>query len=181
MTGSVRSRQHVTRKEPANTPHGTRARVTQGGPDSGSPARASSLEAAGAVSSHLGLRGRAPAERSRKPPGRHGAEEQNGEVDEEQLVPRHARGPRLPALELALEELGQGRLGRRVIGSKGDGMIRVSVHYPSKAGAKFDHAYYAQKHMVLVRQRLGGLGLIRAEIDKGLSAETQGSARRAPP
>ncbi len=54
-------------------------------------------------------------------------------------------------------------------------MIRVSVHYPSKAGAKFDHAYYAQKHMVLVRQRLGGLGLIRAEIDKGLAGGAPGS------
>jgi len=55
-------------------------------------------------------------------------------------------------------------------------MIRVSVHYPSKAGAKFDHAYYAQKHMVLVRQRLGGLGLIRAEIDKGLAGGAPGSS-----
>ena len=54
-------------------------------------------------------------------------------------------------------------------------MIRVSVHYPSKAGAKFDHAYYAHKHMVLVRQRLGGLGLIRAEIDKGLAGGAPGS------
>ena len=55
-------------------------------------------------------------------------------------------------------------------------MIRVSVHYPSKAGAKFDHAYYAQKHMALVRQRLGGLGLIRAEVDKGLGGGAPGSA-----
>src|SRR5438552_16874495 len=54
-------------------------------------------------------------------------------------------------------------------------MIRVSVHYPSKAGAKFDHAYYAQKHMALVRQRLGGLGLIRAGIDKGLGGGATGS------
>jgi uncharacterized protein (TIGR02118 family) len=54
-------------------------------------------------------------------------------------------------------------------------MIRVSVHYPSKAGAKFDHAYYAQKHMALVRQRLGGLGLIRAEVDKGLAGGAPGS------
>ena len=54
-------------------------------------------------------------------------------------------------------------------------MIRVSVHYPSKTGAKFDHAYYAQKHMALVRQRLGGLGLIRAEVDKGLAGGAPGS------
>jgi uncharacterized protein (TIGR02118 family) len=55
-------------------------------------------------------------------------------------------------------------------------MIRVSVHYPSKAGAKFDHAYYAQKHMPLVRQRLGSLGLIRTEVDKGLAGGAPGSA-----
>jgi len=55
-------------------------------------------------------------------------------------------------------------------------MIRVSVHYPGKAGAKFDHAYYAQKHMALVRQRLGGVGLIRVEVDKGLAGGAPGSA-----
>ena len=55
-------------------------------------------------------------------------------------------------------------------------MIRVSVHYPSKGGAKFDHAYYAQKHMPLVRQRLGSLGLVRAEIDRGLAGGAPGSA-----
>jgi len=55
-------------------------------------------------------------------------------------------------------------------------MIRVSVHYPSKPGVKFDHAYYAQKHMPLVRQRLGSLGLVRAEIDRGLAGGAPGSA-----
>jgi uncharacterized protein (TIGR02118 family) len=54
-------------------------------------------------------------------------------------------------------------------------MIRVSVHYPSKSGAKFDHAYYAKQHMTLVRQRLDGLGLVRAEVDKGLAGEAPGA------
>ena len=55
-------------------------------------------------------------------------------------------------------------------------MIRVSVQYPGKAGAKFDHAYYTEKHMALVRQRLGGLGLVRVEVDKGLAGGAPGSA-----
>ena len=33
-------------------------------------------------------------------------------------------------------------------------MIRVSVLYPSGEGKQFDHAYYAQKHMPLVGERL---------------------------
>ncbi len=55
-------------------------------------------------------------------------------------------------------------------------MIRISVLYPATEGAKFDHAYYAQKHMPLVKQRLGSLGLVRTEIDKGLA----GGAPDAP-
>ena len=55
-------------------------------------------------------------------------------------------------------------------------MIRVSVLYPHKEGGKFDHDYYAQKHMPLVKARLGGLGLVRLEIDKGLA----GGAPDAP-
>lgn len=55
-------------------------------------------------------------------------------------------------------------------------MIRVSVHYPGKAGARFDHDYYRDKHMKLVRERLGSLGLVRAEIDRGLAGGAPGSA-----
>jgi uncharacterized protein (TIGR02118 family) len=47
-------------------------------------------------------------------------------------------------------------------------MIRVSVLYASKEGAKFDHEYYASKHIPLVQERLTPLGMVRAEIDKGL-------------
>ncbi len=47
-------------------------------------------------------------------------------------------------------------------------MIRVSVLYPSEAGATFDHAYYADKHVALVKQLLGPLGLVRVEVDRGL-------------
>ena len=55
-------------------------------------------------------------------------------------------------------------------------MIRVSVHYPGKPGAKFDHAYYKDKHIPMVKSRLGGLGLVRCEIDRGVSGGAPGSA-----
>ena len=35
-----------------------------------------------------------------------------------------------------------------------------------KPGAKFDHAYYKDKHIPMVKGRLGGLGLVRCEIDR---------------
>jgi uncharacterized protein (TIGR02118 family) len=54
-------------------------------------------------------------------------------------------------------------------------MIRISVLYPDKEGARFDHAYYAQKHMPLVKQRLAGSGLVRLEIDKGLAGGGPGT------
>lgn len=53
-------------------------------------------------------------------------------------------------------------------------MIRVSVLYPAKESAKFDHAYYAQKHMRMVGDRLKGSGLIRYEVDKGVAGGAPG-------
>ena len=34
-------------------------------------------------------------------------------------------------------------------------MIKVSVMYPNKTGARFDHEYYRDKHMPLVKARMG--------------------------
>ena len=51
-------------------------------------------------------------------------------------------------------------------------MIRVTVLYPNKPGARFDHAYYAGDHANLVKQRYGPFGFIRSEVDKGLSGMT---------
>ena len=34
-------------------------------------------------------------------------------------------------------------------------MIKVSVMYPDTPGARFDHAYYRDKHMPLVKARMG--------------------------
>ncbi|MDT0616993.1 EthD family reductase [Salinisphaera sp. P385] len=48
-------------------------------------------------------------------------------------------------------------------------MIRVSAVYPHTEGARFDHDYYRNHHMALVRDRLGVRGMVRAENDKGLA------------
>ena len=53
-------------------------------------------------------------------------------------------------------------------------MIRVSVFYPNKEGAKFDHDYYAKKHIAMVTKKFGPL-LVRAEADKCLSGMAPGS------
>ncbi len=50
-------------------------------------------------------------------------------------------------------------------------MIRVSVLYPNKPGSRFDHAYFAQRHIPMVRERLSRFGLLRAEIDTGVAGE----------
>lgn len=54
-------------------------------------------------------------------------------------------------------------------------MIRISFLYPNERGKRFDHAYYANTHMPLVQKRLGGLGLIRYEVDKGIEGAAPGS------
>ena len=50
-------------------------------------------------------------------------------------------------------------------------MIRVSVLYPYKEGARFDHDYYIQQHMLLVKNSLDRFGLVRMETDKGVAGD----------
>jgi len=57
-------------------------------------------------------------------------------------------------------------------------MYRVSVMYAGKDGGTFDYDYYVRKHMALVRERLGSLGLVRTEVHKGLAG---GAPGQAPP
>lgn len=47
-------------------------------------------------------------------------------------------------------------------------MIKVSVMYPNNPGARFDHAYYRDKHMPLV-QKLMGSACRFYTVDKGLA------------
>lgn len=54
-------------------------------------------------------------------------------------------------------------------------MIKVSVMYPHQPGARFDHDYYRDKHMPMVK-RLMGEHCKSYSVDKGLSGGTPGSA-----
>src|SRR5262245_6399278 len=53
-------------------------------------------------------------------------------------------------------------------------MIKVSVIYPGRPGAKFDHAYYRDQHLPLIKRRMGD-ALRYYTIDKGLSGATRDS------
>jgi uncharacterized protein (TIGR02118 family) len=52
-------------------------------------------------------------------------------------------------------------------------MIKVSVMYPNKPGARFDHTYYRDKHMPLVKARMGDSCRFYT-VDKGLTGRTPG-------
>lgn len=54
-------------------------------------------------------------------------------------------------------------------------MVRISVMYPTGDGKKFDHDYYVNKHMKLVRERWGGMGLQKIEVDRGVAGGAPGS------
>jgi uncharacterized protein (TIGR02118 family) len=53
-------------------------------------------------------------------------------------------------------------------------MIKVSVMYPNKPGARFDHDYYRDKHMPLVKARLGD-ACKSYTVDKGLAGGAPGA------
>jgi uncharacterized protein (TIGR02118 family) len=55
-------------------------------------------------------------------------------------------------------------------------MIKISVMYPNAPGVRFDHDYYRDQHMPLVK-RLMGDKLVRYTVDKGVAGGTPG----APP
>ncbi len=54
-------------------------------------------------------------------------------------------------------------------------MIKVSVMYPNTPGARFDHAYYRDSHMPMIKARMGD-ACKSYTIDKGLN----GGAPNAP-
>jgi len=54
-------------------------------------------------------------------------------------------------------------------------MIRVSIMYPNQQGARFDHAYYRDKHMPLLKARMGA-ACRSYTVDKGLAGGAPGSA-----
>ena len=53
-------------------------------------------------------------------------------------------------------------------------MIKVSVMYPNRPGARFDHGYYRDKHMPLLKARMGESCLYYT-VDKGLAGGEPGA------
>jgi uncharacterized protein (TIGR02118 family) len=53
-------------------------------------------------------------------------------------------------------------------------MIKVSVMYPNRPGVRFDHEYYRNKHMPLVKSRMGA-SCKYYTVDKGLAGGAPGS------
>lgn len=55
-------------------------------------------------------------------------------------------------------------------------MVRSSVFYATSEAKKFDHDYYVNRHMKLVRDPLDSFGLVRTEVDKRLGDFQKGMA-----
>lgn len=53
-------------------------------------------------------------------------------------------------------------------------MIKVSVLYENTEGKKFDMAYYWNKHIPMVKQKLGG-ACRRLDVDQGIGGAQPGS------
>jgi uncharacterized protein (TIGR02118 family) len=53
-------------------------------------------------------------------------------------------------------------------------MIKVSVLYPNTPGARFDHEYYRDKHMPMVKAKMGDHCKYYT-VDKGLGGGAPGS------
>lgn len=54
-------------------------------------------------------------------------------------------------------------------------MIKISVMYPYSPGGRFDHDYYRDQHMPMVK-RLMGDHLLRYSIERGLGGAEPGSS-----
>jgi uncharacterized protein (TIGR02118 family) len=53
-------------------------------------------------------------------------------------------------------------------------MIKVTVLYENAEGKKFDMAYYCEKHIPMVKQKLGS-ACRRVDVDQGLGGAQPGS------
>ena len=53
-------------------------------------------------------------------------------------------------------------------------MIKINVMYPYTEGARFDHAYYRDRHMPMVKARLGS-ACAYYTIERGLAGREAGS------
>ncbi len=53
-------------------------------------------------------------------------------------------------------------------------MIKLSVMYPNTPGARFDHEYYRDKHMPMVKEKMGAACKFYT-VDKGLAGGAPGA------
>ncbi len=53
-------------------------------------------------------------------------------------------------------------------------MIKVSVMYPNATNARFDHAYYRDKHMPMVKEKMGD-SCKYYTVDKGIAGGAPGT------
>lgn len=53
-------------------------------------------------------------------------------------------------------------------------MIKVSVMYPNKANARFDHDYYRDKHMPMVKAKMGDACKYYT-VDRGIAGAAPGT------
>lgn len=53
-------------------------------------------------------------------------------------------------------------------------MIKVSVMYPNIPGSRFDHIYYRDKHMPMVKAKMGA-SCKYYTVDKGIAGGTPGA------
>lgn len=53
-------------------------------------------------------------------------------------------------------------------------MIKVSVMYANTPGVRFDHAYYRDRHMPLLKARMGD-ACTRYTVDKGMAGGAPGT------
>ena len=66
-------------------------------------------------------------------------------------------------------------LGSNEVNDKEESVIKVSVLYPNSSRCKFDMAYYLNKHMPMVQQKLGP-ACKRMAVEEGIA----GGAPRTP-
>jgi uncharacterized protein (TIGR02118 family) len=53
-------------------------------------------------------------------------------------------------------------------------MIKVGIFYPQKEGSKFDMKYYLEKHIPMVRKKMGG-ALKGVAIEQGIAGAQPGT------
>jgi uncharacterized protein (TIGR02118 family) len=80
--------------------------------------------------------------------------------------------PLVSAVASRTDERASSRLSFIHLGTE-TAMIKVSVMYPNNPGARFDHDYYRDKHMPLVKARMGEHCRYYT-IDKGLAGGAPG-------